>query len=250
MLGGRQRLERDGCRGSGRLLADVNGQRRPVPASNQKLVSTGFASPSISSGLLPAEHQALADYRMAPATPLVRATPTLAYPSCSAIAKLALDGRLARQAQGPVRRSSPRKPARPGASWLAPRADRAFAYGARDHPPVGDYQSNAIEMAVGQSARPACSGCWPIELTRKVARPTQLACPGPKPLPEDLSCCKCGAIGADAQPGSAWPIFRESTTSPPRCSYAQAGAAGTSQSHATRQPVARASRACRCRGSF
>jgi len=168
--------------GSGRLLADVNGQRPRVPASNQKLVSTAFALDQLGP-----------DYRLS--TRLWRlpngnlrltgeGDPDLAVPQLQRIAKLALgSGGGPGQAQGPVRLELAEEPAQ---AWWPPgwhQGDRAFAYGA----PITRLAitSNAIEMAVanppGRLQRLLAN-----ELTRQGGQATQLAVvPAQSPLPED-----------------------------------------------------------------
>ncbi|MCT0202302.1 D-alanyl-D-alanine carboxypeptidase/D-alanyl-D-alanine-endopeptidase [Synechococcus sp. CS-603] len=168
--------------GSGRLLADVNGLRPRVPASNQKLVSTAYALDQLGP-----------DYRLS--TRLWRlpngnlrltgeGDPDLAIPQLQRIAKLALgSGGGPGQPQGPVRLELAEEPAQ---AWWPPgwhQGDRAYAYGA----PITRLAitSNAIEMAVanppGRLQRLLSS-----ELTRQGGQATQLAVvPAQSPLPED-----------------------------------------------------------------
>jgi len=168
--------------GSGRLLADVNGLRPRVPASNQKLVSTAYALDQLGP-----------DYRLS--TRLWRlpngnlrltgeGDPDLALPQLQRFTKLALgSGGGPGQPQGPVRLELAEEPAQ---AWWPPgwhQGDRAYAYGA----PITRLAitSNAIEMAVanppGRLQRLLAS-----ELTRQGGQATQLALvPAQSPLPED-----------------------------------------------------------------
>ena len=132
--------------GTGRLLADVNGQRPRVPASNQKLISTAFALDRLG----PDYRLSTRLWRLPDGT--LRLTgegdPDLALPQVQRFAQLALGsgGGSGVMPGSPVRIQLAEEPAQ---AWWPPGwnpGDRFEAYGA----PITRLAltSNAIEMAV------------------------------------------------------------------------------------------------------
>jgi len=241
------------CRRSGRLLADVNGQR-PRFRPNPKTVSTGLRL-SISLGPDYRLHQVLWRLPMATST-TVRATRPGRTPA-QAPSPTALDRAGAPpRSQGPVRLelAEEHRPGlwRPG---LAP-GDRALCLWrprspgwriTKQRPPFG--------VAVSQSAGPAAAPVGQMSSRRQggQADPAgRLSRPHNSPSPKNSS------LLANVEPSAAMhnllslANFRESQLSPPRSLRQAGGPAGTSQR--ARNAVSQwlgPNRACRMhRGSF